>query len=1118
MKRKIILSGVLFLGMYMVTQAQVTDPRSIDIQSGVAIKVDGDTSDWAGISSSPMDRFINMDGDTDPVESDLSADFKLAWDQYYCYVWVKVNDDVAGAANRSWKNDNVELFFNADLSNDDAEGAYKDGDIQLRFARVEGPPAGTIAVISNSTAFWTVEAMIPWSLIYGANLSVDVATDKAMGFDIKATDQDNAESTSDGANRDGFAGWNNDTGEDVTATDTRVFGTITLKGDGVPVDNEDPSAPANLQAVAELNTIGLTWEASTDNTIVVQYNVYDGSDNLIGASDHLSFTATGLQFETEYTFKVTAQDAAYNESTAATVTISTPAPPAGVPIVDGEVDELWNSIDPMPLEILHENYINDQIFSQPDKNDLDAYFKAKWDDTDFYLLVEVVDNIIYTDHSSSAQNDNVEIYFDLDNSKNVADAWNSSAYDGIDDEQLRVVPGGSELASNKRGAQNVIFAQSTTENGYLFEFKFPWAGLTAGEFTPEVGKVIGFDLLVGDNDNDNDAFPGKKDAILGWGIPYNDAWFDPSLIGSIKLGADGQVMKAVAADYSNSPVYKLNKKIKGEPGIVPEDISGSFQAAWNKWFYFIKVDVMDDSIYWEAEQANQNDNIELYFDINNSKEYAAASSSPSYDGFDDDQLRFNYGADSAVSKNREAKGIQFLFNETLNGYSFEARLPWHFLTDAGINFGSNTQDPLMMANEIIGFDIMIADNDGTAKKESIISWNSSANVAWYNVASFGNVEMREDGSCQVPLDIANTFAVTKVIKGDGITDAADFSASFKPYWDADTFRLMVNVVDDILYNGNEKSAQNDNVEVYFDLDNSKLWADTKNTSAYDGVDDDQFRFVYGQEDVTTARGAKGVTFTQWETDSGYVMDIKFPWDSLTTATFDAVPGAIFGFDVIIGDNDNEGEGKKDAILGWYAPQNTAWFDPSMFGVMQFEGIGTTKAVADETKPGKPANLSADADENTVTLAWDATTDDFGVLSYVIFADNQKIDTVDSRTLSYVLTDIEAGDHFYNVVATDIAGNISPKSDPAEVTIVGINHNDFSGFSLYPNPVFDVLNIKNAEQFGQISIHDLAGKELMRQVVSNTHEVISMQELVPGVYIIRLKALSGEIYSRKLIKK
>lgn len=79
-------------------------------------------------------------------------------------------------------------------------------------------------------------------------------------------------------------------------------------------DTEKPSTPSGLNAT-EINTtsVKLAWTASTDNVGVTGYNVYmDG--NKIGTSATNSAEITGLKAATTYAFKVSAYDAAGNES------------------------------------------------------------------------------------------------------------------------------------------------------------------------------------------------------------------------------------------------------------------------------------------------------------------------------------------------------------------------------------------------------------------------------------------------------------------------------------------------------------------------------------------------------------------------------------------------------------------------------------------------------------------------------------------------------------------------------------------------------------------------------------------------------------------------------------
>lgn len=83
-------------------------------------------------------------------------------------------------------------------------------------------------------------------------------------------------------------------------------------------DTQAPTAPANLSSTAVTSTsITLAWNASTDNTGVTGYDVYQGTalkGSVSGTT--LSYTASGLSASTSYTFTVKAKDAAGNISSA----------------------------------------------------------------------------------------------------------------------------------------------------------------------------------------------------------------------------------------------------------------------------------------------------------------------------------------------------------------------------------------------------------------------------------------------------------------------------------------------------------------------------------------------------------------------------------------------------------------------------------------------------------------------------------------------------------------------------------------------------------------------------------------------------------------------------------
>ncbi|WP_438423499.1 M14 family zinc carboxypeptidase [Aquimarina macrocephali] len=79
-------------------------------------------------------------------------------------------------------------------------------------------------------------------------------------------------------------------------------------------DTEAPSIPTGLTTSSVTSsTIGLSWNASTDNIGVSGYEIYQGA-TLVTTATSTSYTVTGLTPNTTYTFSVKAKDAAGNTS------------------------------------------------------------------------------------------------------------------------------------------------------------------------------------------------------------------------------------------------------------------------------------------------------------------------------------------------------------------------------------------------------------------------------------------------------------------------------------------------------------------------------------------------------------------------------------------------------------------------------------------------------------------------------------------------------------------------------------------------------------------------------------------------------------------------------------
>lgn len=92
----------------------------------------------------------------------------------------------------------------------------------------------------------------------------------------------------------------------------------------------------------------------------------------------------------------------------------------------------------------------------------------------------------------------------------------------------------------------------------------------------------------------------------------------------------------------------------------------------------------------------------------------------------------------------------------------------------------------------------------------------------------------------------------------------------------------------------------------------------------------------------------------------------------------------------------------------------------------------TTAPADTTAPSVPVNLVATVVGTTVSLSWDASTDNVAVTGYRVFRDNVLRATPTGTTFSDA--DLAAGTYTYTVAAFDAAGNTSTASAGVSATV------------------------------------------------------------------------------------
>jgi hypothetical protein len=95
-------------------------------------------------------------------------------------------------------------------------------------------------------------------------------------------------------------------------------------GNGGGGDTQAPTAPTGLTSPSKTSSsVTLSWNPSTDNVGVAGYRIYRSGAS-VGTSATTTFTNTGLNASTNYTYAVRAFDAAGNESASSnSVTVTT---------------------------------------------------------------------------------------------------------------------------------------------------------------------------------------------------------------------------------------------------------------------------------------------------------------------------------------------------------------------------------------------------------------------------------------------------------------------------------------------------------------------------------------------------------------------------------------------------------------------------------------------------------------------------------------------------------------------------------------------------------------------------------------------------------------------------
>ncbi len=190
------------------------------------------------------------------------------------------------------------------------------------------------------------------------------------------------------------------------------------------------------------------------------------------------------------------------------------------PIIDGDIDPLWNNYSSQPLDKLLDG-------PKPSNSDFSAWFKTTWDKTNLYIITVVTDESKINDSGDIWKDDAVEIYIDIDNNK-------LSSY-GANDYQYTFRWNDPTIHNSNGNTNGIEFKIKGTSTGYILETKFPWS--TLGEDEAKNGVLMGLDVHIHDDDDGT-----ERDNKISWYTTTDQSWNNPSLFATVSLIGETVIM------------------------------------------------------------------------------------------------------------------------------------------------------------------------------------------------------------------------------------------------------------------------------------------------------------------------------------------------------------------------------------------------------------------------------------------------------------------------------------------------------------------------------------------------------------------------------------------------
>jgi hypothetical protein len=214
------------------------------------------------------------------------------------------------------------------------------------------------------------------------------------------------------------------------------------------------------------------------------------------------------------------------------------------PVIDGQVSvDEWSAAVPVHVEFdtpeIDPGVLQPGWASPENQADLSFDIRVLYDDENLFFLVEVADGTVIHDGPGTCpcDDDDVELFFDGDRQVDPESQYGP----GIEWGQFLTDTNGDKMCSACDFWGKVVEWESVpgpSSGGYLIETRIPLNSIDVldGPDTapPKPGDYIGFNVVVGDDDNGGAAYEAPSDSYGKW-TGRLGAWNDSASYGLLRF-------------------------------------------------------------------------------------------------------------------------------------------------------------------------------------------------------------------------------------------------------------------------------------------------------------------------------------------------------------------------------------------------------------------------------------------------------------------------------------------------------------------------------------------------------------------------------------------------------